>query len=285
MTSASDTTTAYVWLVRRTDSPLLEPPVSAVTQGLAHDRFASTEVSPPQSPPVVLVHGFTQNRSCWGNLPTRLASQNDVVVLDAPGHGESSDVRADLHAAGQLIGATTGRSSVVGYSMGGRMALHLALDQPDLVERLVLIGATAGIEDPVERGLRRSADDALADHLVEVGVPAFIDEWLAQPLFASLSPAAACRAQRLTNTAEGLASSLRLAGTGTQLPLWDRLPELRMPVLVVAGGTDTKFRSLGQRLVASIGDNAELAVIDGAGHCAHLEQPDAFAEVLLSWLS
>lgn len=255
-----------------------------MNQGLAHDRFGPTGVAPADPGRVALVHGFTQTRRCWGVLPSRLATTHEVVALDAPGHGGSSPVRADLPESGRLLGATTGRATFVGYSMGGRMALHLALDQPELVERLVLIGATAGIEDPDERARRRAADDALAAHLEAVGVTRFVDEWLAQPLFASLSPAAACRAERLTNSVDGLASSLRSVGTGTQEPLWDRLGSLAMPVLVVAGGDDTKFRALGQRLVADIGPNAELAVIDGAGHSAHLEQPDAVADLLVSWL-
>lgn len=254
-------------------------------QVLAHDRSGPNDPASTGTRRVGLVHGFTQTRRCWGALPTRLAATHEVLVLDAPGHGESSSVRADLPESGRLIGATTGRATLVGYSMGGRMALHLALDQPDLVERLVLVGATAGIGDPDERARRRAADDALAAHLEAVGMTRFIDEWLAQPLFASLSPAAACRAERLTNSVDGLASSLRSAGTGTQEPLWDRLGSLVMPVLVVAGRDDAKFRALGQQLVAGIGPNAELAVIDGAGHSAHLEQPEAFADLVETWLS
>jgi pimeloyl-ACP methyl ester carboxylesterase len=103
-------------------------------------------------------------------------------------------------------------------------------------------------------------------------------------MFADLSPEHAHRAARETNTASGLASSLRLAGTGTQDPRWDRLPELAMPVLVVTGADDAKFTELGRRMVGLIGPNAELAVVEGAGHTVHLEQPERFLAVLLPWL-
>ncbi len=114
---------------------------------------------------------------------------------------------------------------------------------------------------------------------------AFVDEWLSLPLFAGLPPERAHRRERLDNTAEGLASSLRLAGTGTQVPLWDRLAELTMPVLVVAGAEDAKFAALAERLAATIGPQAELVVVPGAGHTVHLEQPEAFLAVLEPWLA
>src|SRR5690606_35878116 len=116
-----------------------------------------------------------------------------------------------------------GRASYVGYSMGGRLVLQAALSRPELVERLVLIGATPGIEDAGERAERRARDDELAAHVVEVGVDAFIDEWVAQPMFAGLPVDSDCDAARRANTAEGLAASLRGCGTGAQPSLWGRL--------------------------------------------------------------
>lgn len=231
---------------------------------------------------VVLVHGFTQTRRSWDPLLPALAD-HDVVALDAPGHGTASDVRLDLEAGGEWLAATGGPAIYVGYSMGGRLCLHAALADPTAVRGLVLISATGGIEDEAERAQRRSSDDALADRIEAIGVAAFVDEWLAQPLFAGLDDAAQGRPARLENTAAGLASSLRLAGTGTQRPLWDRLGELEIPVLVVAGAQDPKFVALGRRLHDSIA-GAQLAVVDGAGHTVHLEQPVRFLDVLLPWL-
>jgi pimeloyl-ACP methyl ester carboxylesterase len=140
---------------------------------------------------------------------------------------------------------------------------------------------TAGIDDDEERAARRAADGVLADRLEDIGTDAFLDEWLAQPLFAGL-PADGRGAR--SRDAAGLAWSLRLAGTGTQEPLWDRLGELAMPVLVVAGERDEKFRTLGARLVEGIGANAELAVVADAGHAAHLERPDGFLAAVRPWL-
>jgi 2-succinyl-6-hydroxy-2,4-cyclohexadiene-1-carboxylate synthase len=231
---------------------------------------------------LVLVHGFTQTRQSWGPLLPALAGR-DVVALDAPGHGTAGDVHLDLAAGGAWLAAAGGRGIYVGYSMGGRLCLHAALADPTAVRGLVLISATGGIDDEAERMRRRAADDALADRIEAIGVGAFLDEWLAQPLFAGLNEAAQGREARLENTAAGLASSLRLAGTGTQAPLWDRLGELEIPVLVVAGSQDPKFVALAQRLHGAIA-NAELAIVEGAGHTVHLEQPARFLDVLLPWL-
>jgi pimeloyl-ACP methyl ester carboxylesterase len=149
----------------------------------------------------------------------------------------------------------------------------------------VLIGATPGIVDDGERDRRRAADAQLARRLLQIGVDAFLDEWLSGPLFASLGPAAACRDERASNTAAGLAASLERCGTGTQAPLWDRLPELDMPVLALAGATDERFAAIGARMVERIGANAGLALVDGAGHAAHLERPEVTAHLVLSWLA
>ena len=152
------------------------------------------------------------------------------------------------------------------------------------VERLVLIGATPGIADAAERRARRAADDALADHIEAVGVAAFIDEWLTNPLFAGLTHETAQRADRLRNTAAGLSSSLRLAGTGTQEPLWNRLADIACPVLLIVGAADRKFRAVADSMAELLPD-ATVAVIDGAGHSAHLEQPAATVQALLDWVA
>lgn len=231
---------------------------------------------------LVLVHGFTQTRRSWDPLLPDLAD-HDVVTLDAPGHGWSSDVEVDLVDGAALLAAGGGRATYMGYSMGGRLCLHAALDHPGAVRGLVLISATGGLDDAGEREARRAADEALADRIERIGVAAFLDEWLAQPLFAGLGADAQGRAERLENTAAGLASSLRLAGTGTQVPLWDRLRSLEIPTLVIAGALDTKFVAVAERLAATI-PAADLAIVDGAGHTVHLEQPGAFLDVLHPWL-
>lgn len=238
-----------------------------------------------KGPPVVLLHGFTQTGASWGPVADRLSGRHTVVTVDAPGHGGSSSIRADLTAgAAMMVEAAGDAGSWVGYSMGGRFALHAALSRPDSVERLVLVSATGGIDDEADRRARRRADEELARMVEAEGVEPFVRWWLERPLFATLSAGAAGLGERLSNTAEGLATSLRLAGTGTQLPLWDRLASLAMPVLVVAGELDQTFVGHAERLVSCVGDNASLSVIPGAGHACHLERPDAFLAVVAPFL-
>lgn len=187
----------------------------------------STRTSGPTGVPrLVLVHGFTQSARCWSPIDDALAADHEVVGVDAPGHGGSSAVSASFDEAVDLLAAAGGRGTYLGYSMGGRLALAAAIAHPEVVERLVLIGASPGLADPDERATRIAADEALADHVEAVGVDAFLDEWLALPLFAGLHPAAAHLDERRRNTAAGLADSLRRCGTGAQPPQWDRLGEL-----------------------------------------------------------
>jgi 2-succinyl-6-hydroxy-2,4-cyclohexadiene-1-carboxylate synthase len=168
--------------------------------------------------------------------------------------------------------------------MGGRHALQLAVDRPDLVERVVLIGASPGIQDDSERAARRSRDRELAGRLEAVGVDRFLTEWLAQPLFATLPPEAHQLGERRRNTVEGLSTSLRMAGTGAQLPLWDALPGVDVPVLLLAGALDARYAAVAHRMHDAIGDNATVVTIADAGHAVHLEQPLATAEVVARFL-
>jgi 2-succinyl-6-hydroxy-2,4-cyclohexadiene-1-carboxylate synthase len=233
----------------------------------------------------VLVHGFTQTGRCWGPVSDDLADDQEVVSVDAPGHGRSAHVRAVLRVGAELIANAGGEATYLGYSMGARFCLHVALERPEVVRRLVLVGGTAGIDEPAERAARRAQDDATANRIEEVGLGTFLEEWLSQPLFAGIPSSRQLVAERMDNTVAGLQSSLRRAGTGAQEPSWSRLPELAMPVLVVAGADDDKFAALGRRLVEGIGDNAELTLIDGAGHAAHLEQPHGFLAAVRPWLA
>ncbi len=235
-----------------------------------------------QGPRLVLVHGFTQTSHSWGEVAASLAIEHEVVRVDAPGHGRSGPARP-MPAAAEQVAEAGGTAVYLGYSMGARLCLHLALAEPQLVSALVLVGGTAGIADPDERQRRQVADQALADHLERVGLEAFLYQWLANPMFAGLDPTAAGLPARLENTTQGLAASLRLAGTGAQESLWERLPELAMPVLVVAGECDAKV-PVSRAMADAIGDNAVLAIISRAGHAAHLEDPTGFVGAVRPFL-
>lgn len=231
----------------------------------------------------VFLHGFTQTGRSWQPVLDRLPADRATMVVapDLPGHGANGDKSLNLRGAARLFSATYGPASWVGYSLGGRLALHIALAHPETVERLVLIGASPGIEDREEREARQRADEALADSIERDGVKAFLDGWMAQPLFASLSPEAADVADRRRNTAVGLAGSLRRAGTGAQESLWPRLAELgetAIPTLVLAGERDEKFRTIGARIADAAGPHAAFETVPDAGHAAHLEQPEWVAK-------
>jgi 2-succinyl-6-hydroxy-2,4-cyclohexadiene-1-carboxylate synthase len=237
--------------------------------------------------PVVLAHGFTQTGRLWGGLARALAVRRRVLAVDLPGHAGSTAVRADLESAGRLLldaAGPDGPVDLVGYSLGARIALHGALADPGRCRRLVLIGGTAGIEDDEARARRRAADEALADSLEASGdVEEFVRRWLAAPMFAGLRTSAADRAERLRNTAAGLASSLRLNGVGTQRPRWGDLGALDVPVLAVAGADDARFVASGRRLAAGSA-RGTLALVPGAGHAAHLQQPQLAARIVGAWL-
>ncbi|MGI8579418.1 MAG: alpha/beta fold hydrolase [Solirubrobacteraceae bacterium] len=232
---------------------------------------------------IVLLHGFTQTGASWDGVIAEIGQRYRALAPDLRGHGAASAVRpvGFEEVVGDLAGLAPDRFVLGGYSMGGRLALCFALAHPERVSRLVLLGATAGIEDSGARAERRAADLALANGIEEEGVETFARRWAAQPLFVGQSEevAAAAHVDRLRNTAPGLAAALRGVGTGTMEPLWSRLPELTLPVVVLAGERDAKFRAVGQRMAAAL-PHGELGVIPGAGHAAQLEAPAAVADWL-----
>jgi 2-succinyl-6-hydroxy-2,4-cyclohexadiene-1-carboxylate synthase len=237
---------------------------------------------------LVLVHGFTQSGRTWGPIGDELSGRYRLMLIDAPGHGRSARVEAGLPDGADQMAATVtrrgGPAAWLGYSMGGRYALHVALRHPDVVERLILVSTTAGIDDPTERAARRESDEVLARRAETEGLERFLQSWLAQPLFANLAPDAAEIGSRMEGSATGLASSLRRAGAGKQEPLWDQLRRIRVPVLILAGRLDKKYAALAERMAGSIGTNAQVRYIEGAGHACHLERPDRFVEAVTGWL-
>jgi len=178
----------------------------------------------------------------------------------------------------------SGSFHLVGYSMGGRVALALACRHPDLLRSLTVIGASAGLSTEAERAERRESDQKLAESIEQDGLEAFVDRWMANPLFATQARLgagflAASRAQRMRNSAAGLARSLRAAGTGVMTPLHDDLESCAVPTVFIVGAQDPKFTRVAVGLAARM-PNAATAVVDDAGHAAHLEQPDAVAAVI-----
>lgn len=236
-------------------------------------------------PRVVLVHGFGQNSQCWGPFAEHLAKHFELVLVDAPGHGESGHDDSDLWEAGRLLLEVGGAATYIGYSMGGRITLHAALQSPDLVKGLVLIGAHPGIVAESDRADRHRADEARAAELDEHGLAPFVDKWLANPMFAQLGEHNNFKAERLANRTEGLMGSILHAGTGSQEPLWDQLQRLRMPTYLIAGESDDKFVKIGLQTLDAIGPAATFSVEAGCGHAPHLEKPERLAAAIESFIT
>ncbi|HEX3690935.1 MAG TPA: 2-succinyl-6-hydroxy-2,4-cyclohexadiene-1-carboxylate synthase [Solirubrobacteraceae bacterium] len=235
------------------------------------------------APNLVLLHGFTNTGASWDQVVGALPERYRPVAPDIRGHGSAADARpvslpgviADVSALG------TSPFDLVGYSMGGRLALHAALALPGRVRRLVLIGASPGIADPAARAERRSADERLAGEVEEMTIEDFAQRW-AQTAVLSGQPAAvkaAVHADRLRNTPAGLAAALRGLGTAALASLWERLAEVTVPVELVVGERDEKFRAIGEEMAAGLPE-ARVHVVGGAGHAVHLEAPGAVADVI-----
>jgi len=233
---------------------------------------------------VVLLHGFGGTRRAWDGVVTLLDRERYLpLALDLPGHGEQAGWTGPIDFAGCLghvLDSSPEQFTLCGYSLGGRVALHVALAAPSRVTRLVLVSSSAGIEDPVERARRREADHALARDLEHEPYEDFVERWRSQPLFASepARTAELARTDQLRNRPDALANALRGVGAGEMQPLWDRLDELAMPVTVLAGETDRAYVELGRRIVELVPDG-QLLVVEG-GHALVHEDPRAIADVL-----
>ncbi len=243
--------------------------------------------------PVVVLHGFTGSGLAMAPLTDRLSAASDierVIAPDLAGHGsgphsaDEADYTVDA-MADSVAGLVEGPVHLIGYSMGGRVALTLACRRPERVVSLSLIGASAGLADPAARAVRAASDDDLAADL-EADPPAFIDRWMHNPLFATqerLGPGAwaVSRSQRLANDPVAMARSLRMGGTGRMVPLHHILRACTMPVGLIVGSLDEKFQAIAADL-ALVLPCADITSIANSGHATHVEQPDATAAAVLA---
>ena len=248
-------------------------------------------------PAIMLLHGFTGSVSTWTNLTSVIGERHRVIAIDLLGHGQSEapadpsrysmpETIADVFAILDCLEISS--LSLLGYSLGGRVALSLAVAAPAQIDRLILESASPGLASSVERSDRLQSDERLAEILDRDGLEAFVDRWEQVPLLSSqrtLAPTVRdrLRRQRLQGNAIGLAGSLRGMGTGMMPPMYDRLPEVTCPTLLVVGDLDQKYRTVGETLALGLPD-AKLLVVPGAGHAVHLEQPDLFAGLVSEFL-
>jgi 2-succinyl-6-hydroxy-2,4-cyclohexadiene-1-carboxylate synthase len=223
-----------------------------------------------------LVSGFTQTHTAW--RPVRV--EGERLLRGAPRASSFVEAAHLLEAPKADVGSST---AYAGYSQGGRLSLQLALDHPEAVQRLALVSASPGIADQEARATRRDTDERLAQEIESDGIDAFLERWLAQPLFATLPrERSGIEERRKANTVDWLTYQLRVLGQGVQPSNWDRLAELTMPVLLIVGELDTKYVDIAQRMATAI-PHARVEVVAGAGHACHLERPDVVAHLLASW--
>jgi 2-succinyl-6-hydroxy-2,4-cyclohexadiene-1-carboxylate synthase len=249
--------------------------------------------------PLVLLHGFTGDRSTWTPFCERWGKHSQLIIPDIIGHGDTDspmDVeRYKIEAtardlAGILDCLEISQIDLLGYSMGGRLALTFALIFPERVRKLVLESASPGLVTEEERKQRRMNDAKLANFIKENGITAFVDYWEDIPLFSSmktLSPEirGEIRKQRLKNSPIGLANSLIGMGTGSQ-PSWWGYPLKNLPceVLLIAGGKDQKFCRIAEKMAMAIKNN-KLEKIANCGHAIHVEECEKFGTIVSDFLS
>ncbi len=247
-----------------------------------------------RGPPLALLHGFSGDASTWRPIIERLSDDLLCVAIDLLGHGGSDapDDRASYRMEAAAVDIVdllaqlgTGPPRLLGYSMGGRLALYLGLRYPSAFHSLILESASPGLTDAAARAARQERDGKLADAIEAFGIAAFVDHWERLPLWESQTPRQlqTQRKQRLTNSPAGLANSLRGMGAGAQPNLWGELPTLQLSVGLIVGERDDKFRGIN-RVMHEAMPRSRLSIIPAAGHNTHLENPEAFCRALHSFL-
>lgn len=248
-------------------------------------------------PAVVLLHGFTGSVSTWHETAALLQDRYSIIAVDLTGHGLTAapaevkrytmeEQTADLHELLEKLAVD--QPVMIGYSMGGRIALSYAVRYPHSLSALILESSSPGLRTLEERASRRQADNMLAERIEKEGMEWFIDYWQDIPLFHSQKKMpeerqAKVRGERLHQRKEGLANSLRGIGTGSQPSNWERLQQLAMPVCLLTGSEDDKFIEIADEMEKLI-PNACRAVIKDAGHAIHVEKPVQFATMVKNCL-
>jgi 2-succinyl-6-hydroxy-2,4-cyclohexadiene-1-carboxylate synthase len=243
---------------------------------------------------VMWLHGFTGSKHNWEkSVYPPIAIHHKLILADIVGHGgaytgdNQHEYTMEQAAKSVLSFAEKIEEPITlaGYSMGGRLALYIATQYPERVQSLILESASPGLKTEAEREARRKADNELADKIEANGIEWFVDYWENLPLWHMQTPEqkAKLREQRLKNDSMGLANSLRGMGTGAMPSLWDELKNLNLPVKLIAGELDTKYVEINREMAELI-PNADLSIVEGAGHTVHLEKPQEYTDLVLQFL-
>lgn len=242
-------------------------------------------IGPRDRPPLLFLHGFMGRGADWSHVAESIRDDAFCLMVDLPGHGASVGLPKSAYAMDaavrQLVEVLEAENisacTVVGYSMGGRTALHLACDHPERCRQLVLESSSPGLDTAAQRADRRRVDRSRARQITG-DFEAFLHDWYRMPLFESLAQHHLIEAmveRRRSNVPAELAQSLHGMGTGAQRSLWERLSTLRIPTLAVTGALDDKYCGVTRRM-AALAPHLRSIIVPGAGHSVHAERPDAF---------
>jgi 2-succinyl-6-hydroxy-2,4-cyclohexadiene-1-carboxylate synthase len=244
-------------------------------------------------PPLLLLHGFTGSKRTWAPFIPLWSKRFQTIAVDIIGHGETDSpenvipyTMPEMAVALKVLLNEHGiqKTNVLGYSMGGRLALYLAMKHPETVDALLLESASPGLAIPMEKDARLRQDGALADEILKNGIHAFVDKWEKVPLFKSqeqlsCSARKQVRNERLSQKAMGLANSLRGMGTGAQPSFWNSLSKCQKQVMLVAGSLDVKFVKIAEEMEKRL-PQCKKIIVDGVGHAVHVETPDIFGTIV-----
>ena len=263
----------------------------------AHYTYHSIQAGDKSNPPVLFLHGFLGSSQDWSDVITFFSDEHWCLAVDLPGHGKtvvngSEEAYQMENCANGLIhfldSLDTGKCDIVAYSMGGRLALYMAINFPDRFDRVVLESASPGFKTKQERQDRRVHDNMLAERLETGSLKQFLKEWYDQPLFASLRQDkkrfARLLINRTNNNKSGLATSLRMMGAGVQPSLWGQLHKIQARLLLIVGEKDDKFKRIAAEMAPKC-PRASICIVQGAGHNVHWEKPEEYARTVKGFLS
>lgn len=251
-----------------------------------------------QGDPLLMLHGFTGDITTWNSFQPKLSNQFQLILIDILGHGKTDspidENRYQIERVAEdikeiLIQLSVNRINIIGYSMGGRLALTFATNFPYMVNKLILESSTPGLKTEVERSDRREKDYLLATQLLEEGVESFVKYWTNIPLFQTqkkLDPSTqeVIKKQRLSNNPIGLANSLKGMGTGSMPSLWNQLQYLNVPVLIITGSLDEKFCRIADEMKKLL-PNVKHETVLNVGHAIHVEDSQKFGTIIKEFLS
>lgn len=247
--------------------------------------------------PLVLFHGFTGNVDTWNSLVPLLKGSYQFIMIDIIGHGQT-DSPQDYqrysigHSVEDMIAIfdelKLDKVHVLGYSMGGRLALSIAVNHPNRVKKLILESSSPGLKTEEEQVNRRMSDAELALRIIENGIKEFVDYWENTPLFSSQKSLPneekeRIRAGRLSNHPLGLVNSLKGMGTGSQPSWWKSLSHVNLPVLLICGKLDKKYCQMAMEMNQLL-PCSWVKKVDEAGHTIHVEKPQVFGKIVYDFL-